>query len=63
VELLENAGQKAQLIDNLVGALKGMPRVIQERQRGHFHKADPEYGRRVAAGLKLDIDEVMTKAA
>jgi catalase len=60
---LMNAEQRAQLIGNLVGALKGVPRVIQERQIGHFHKADPEYGSRVAAGLKLDIDEVMAKAA
>lgn len=58
-----NADQKAQLIGNLVGALKGVPRGIQERQVVHFYKADPEYGSRVAAGLSLDIDEVMAKAA
>lgn len=61
--LLENAKQKAQLTGNLVGTLKGVPRVIQERPIGHFHKADPKYGSHVAAGLKLDIDEVIAKAA
>ena len=52
---LMNADQKQQLIDNLVGAMKDVPRFIQERQVGHFFKADPEYGKRVAEGLELPI--------
>ena len=43
--------QKTQLINNLVSALKPVPRAIQLRQIEHFSKADTEYGRRVAQGL------------
>lgn len=60
---LMNADQKQQLIDNLVGAMKDVPVFIQERQIGHFYKAYPEYGSRVAAGLGLNVDDVMKKAA
>lgn len=60
---LMNAGQKAQLIGNLVGALKPVPRFIQARQIGHFYKADPEYGSRVADGLGIKIDEIIGKVA
>ncbi|GIQ62297.1 hypothetical protein PACILC2_08650 [Paenibacillus cisolokensis] len=31
---------------------------IKLRQIGHFYKADPEYGRRVAEGLGLSIDHL-----
>ena len=31
---------------------------IQLRQTAIFYKADPEYGSRVAEGLKLDVNEV-----
>jgi catalase len=31
--------QKAQLIGNIVSAMKTVPREIQERQIGHFYKA------------------------
>ncbi|BBP05979.1 catalase [Sulfuriferula plumbiphila] len=60
---LMNAGQKTQLIGNLVGALKPVPRFIQARQIGHFYKADPEYGSRVADGLGIKIDEIIGKVA
>jgi len=50
---LMNAAQKQQLIDNLVSALKSVPKAIQLRQIAHFVKADVDYGRRVADGLKL----------
>ena len=55
---LMNDEQKAQLIGNLVGALKPVPREIQVRQSAHFYKADPDYGRRVAQGLGIGIDEI-----
>ena len=48
---LMNESQKAQLVSNLVGALKDVPRFIQVRQIVHFSKADADYGARVAAGL------------
>ena len=47
----------------MVGALKLVPKFIQERQIGHFYKADPDYGSRVAAGLGISMDEVIGKAA
>jgi catalase len=51
---LMNEVEKQRLVVNLVGALKPVPRDIQERQIGHFRKADPDYGRRVAEGLGID---------
>jgi catalase len=56
---LMNADQKRQLISNLVGALTGVPKFIQVRQLAHFHKADAEYGKGVAAGLGIDMQEVI----
>jgi catalase len=60
---LMNADQKAQLIGNLAGALKTVPRYIQVRQIGHFFKADPDYGRFVAEGLGIKMHEIIGKAA
>jgi catalase len=60
---LMNAEQMQQLIDNLVGALKPVPKSIQVRQIGHFYKADPDYGGRVATGLGIPMDESIGKAA
>jgi catalase len=55
---LMDEDQKAQLVSNLVTPLKTVPRFIQVRQLGHFFKADPEYGSRVAAGLGIPVDEI-----
>jgi catalase len=55
---LMDADQKSQLIGNLVGALKMVPRFILVRQIGHFYKADPEYGSHVADRLGIKIDEI-----
>ena len=49
------ADAQARLIENIVGAMKGIPTYIQERQLVHFYKADPAYGRGVAQGLGLEI--------
>jgi catalase len=46
-----SAAQKHLLIGNIVGAMKTVPREIQERQVAHFSKADPAYGEGVAKGL------------
>ncbi len=46
------------LIGNIVDHLSGAQKRIQLRQTALFFKADPEYGRRVAEGLKLDVKEV-----
>jgi catalase len=39
------------------------PRATQMRQIGHFHRADRDYGTRVAAGLGLEMREIIGKAA
>ena len=46
------------LIGNIVDHLGGSQKRIQLRQTALFYKADPEYGRRVAEGLGLDVKEV-----
>jgi len=46
------------LAGNITGHLGGAQKRIQLRQTALFFKADPDYGRRVAKGLKLDIKEV-----
>ncbi len=56
---LMSADQKRQLIDNLVGAMRSVPKFIQVRQLKHFYKADPDYGKGVAAGLSVDAKEIV----
>jgi len=46
------------LAGNIIGHLGGAQKRIQLRQTALFFKADQDYGRRVAKGLKLDIKEV-----
>jgi catalase len=46
------------LISNIVGSLKNAPKYIQEKQVGHFLKADPAYGRGVAEGLGLKVEDL-----
>ena len=45
--------ERQRLIDNVVRAMEPVPAEIQERQIGHFRKADPAYGDGVAQGLGL----------
>ncbi len=40
-------------MDNLARAMKPVPEEIQRRQIAHFEKADPAYGKGVAARLGL----------
>lgn len=54
---LMTPAQRRELVANIVGAMKGVPESIQRRQIGHFLKADPEYGRGVAEGLGLGLEE------
>jgi len=49
---------KQRLIDNIVGAMQGVPRDIQVRQIGHFMKADPAYGEGIASGLEIDPADI-----
>ena len=53
---LMDAKQQAQLIDNLVRAMKSVPKEIQVRQINHFYKADPAYGTGIANGLNITLD-------
>jgi catalase len=46
------------LVGNIVDHLGGAQKRIQLRQTALFFKADPDYGRRVAAGLGLEAGEV-----
>jgi catalase len=46
------------LVGNIVDHLGGAQKRIQLRQTALFFKADPDYGRRVAKGLGLDVKEV-----
>lgn len=54
---------RANLVSNIVGHLGGAMECLQYRQTALFYKADPEYGERVAAGLKLNIERVKSLAA
>jgi catalase len=49
---------RSHLIGNIVAHLGGAQKRIQLRQTALFYKADPDYGRRVAEGLRLDVKEV-----
>ncbi|GAB4203265.1 MAG: catalase [Roseiflexaceae bacterium] len=60
---LMSEDQKRQLVQNLVDAMDGVPEFILRRQIGHFYRADPDYGRRVADALKIDIDSVVGELA
>jgi catalase len=55
---LMSADQKTQLIDNIVRAMKPVPKSIQLRQLQHFLKADKNYGAGVAKGLGIELKEV-----
>jgi catalase len=45
--------EQQRLIENIVGALKNVPKEIQQKMIGHFRKADKVYGDGVAKGLGL----------
>jgi len=47
--------EKKRLIENIVNAMRPVPRHIQERQVQHFFKADADYGKGVAQGLGLSM--------
>ena len=51
------------LVGNIVAHLGGAQTRIQLRQTALFFKADPDYGRRVAEGLGLDVKKVERLAA
>ena len=58
-----NDTDREHLVGNIVAHLGKAQRRIQLRQAALFFKADPDYGRRVAAGLGVDLKEVKRLAA
>ncbi len=60
---LLSAEEKKRLIGNIVGSMTGIPARIQMKQIEHFYKADPAYGKGVADGLGLSLDEVLKPEA
>jgi catalase len=52
--------ERTRLIQTIVGAMQPVDNdEIKLRQIGHFYKADPEYGQRIAEGLGLSIPEAI----
>ena len=50
--------ERTRLVNNIVEAMKPVKlEEIKLRQIGHFYKADPEYGTRIAEGLGLSIPQ------
>lgn len=50
---LMTPAKRQELIDNIVGAMRDVPREIQLRQIAHFSRADKAYGEGVASGLGI----------
>lgn len=50
---LLSQAERDRLMDAIAGAMTGVPDFIQQRQIGHFAKADPAYGAGVAKRLGL----------
>jgi catalase len=55
---LMSQAQRDGLMDAIAGAMTGVPEFIQQRQIGHFTKADPAYGAGVAKRLGLQVQGV-----
>jgi catalase len=49
--------QKERLFDNIAAAMDGVPDGIKQRQLVHFHRADPAYGKGVAATLGVALSD------
>ncbi|QGY40319.1 catalase [Pseudodesulfovibrio cashew] len=54
---------RTNLVNNILGSMKDIPKPIQLRQCALFHLAHEDYGARVAQGLGLDLGEVKRLAA
>jgi catalase len=54
---LPKKDEKERLIQNIMGHMGSVPKRIQRLQISHFTKADPAYGRGVAEGLILKVEE------
>jgi catalase len=58
---LMSTAQQELLMDNLAGAMTGVPEDIQRRQLAHFAEADPAYGAGVAKRLGLELEGQTTE--
>ncbi len=54
---LLDADHKKRLINNIVKHMASVPERIQRLQISHFAKADPAYGKGVAEGLGLSVEQ------
>lgn len=55
---LLSADEQTRLVANIVGAISPVENVeIKLRQIGHWYKADPEFGTRIAEGLGLSVQQ------
>ncbi len=54
---LFDEGQRERLAKAIAGPLSLARREVQVRQLCHFFRADPDYGRRVAAQLGIDLEQ------
>ena len=52
-----DASRKAPLFVNITKAMQAVPERIQVHRLVHFYKANPDYGKGVAAKLSLDMDQ------
>lgn len=57
-ETVMNQSERDRLIHNIVNHLSNAQPRIQLRQSAVFYKVHPEYGRRVAEGLGLEVSKV-----
>jgi catalase len=58
---LMTPAQRVRLIENIASSLKHVPERIQKLQISHFEKADPEYGRGVAAAVGIAVEAVAAR--
>jgi catalase len=52
-------GHRDRLATRIAGVLGQARKEVQLRRLGHFHRADPDYGRRVAAKLGVKETELV----
>ncbi|CDQ21482.1 catalase [Halobacillus karajensis] len=56
-------GERSRLVKNIVDSMQPVENdEIKLRQIKHFYKADPEYGQRVADGLRLNVPQEVHQA-
>lgn len=51
--------EKARLVSNTVGHISAAQQPTQLRQICHFFRADADYGKRIAQGLGIDLEQEM----